>query len=58
MELQMTAHEKELMKSLLHQFIGEALVGIRHSRVRDFKEKLEEEEQTAEALLTKISNLN
>ncbi|HOW84085.1 MAG TPA: hypothetical protein PK573_16095 [Spirochaetota bacterium] len=58
MELSMTPNEKELMKTLLHQFIGEAMVGIRHSRIRDYREKLEEEEQAAEALLKKISNLN
>jgi len=34
------------------------MVGIRHSRIRDYREKLEEEEQAAEALLKKISNLN
>ncbi len=54
----MTGDEKELMKSLLHQYIGETLVEIRHSKIRDFKERLKEEEQTAEVLLAKISNMN
>ncbi|HOO73563.1 MAG TPA: hypothetical protein PK926_17520 [Spirochaetota bacterium] len=58
MELSMTGDEKELMKSLLHQYIGETLVEIRHSKIRDFKERLKEEEQTAEVLLAKISNMN
>ncbi|HSA14875.1 MAG TPA: hypothetical protein P5346_09040 [Spirochaetota bacterium] len=58
MELSMTPNEKELMRSLLHQYIGETMVEIRHSKIHEFKESLKDEEKTAESLLAKISNLH
>ncbi|TAL37393.1 MAG: hypothetical protein EPN93_05845 [Spirochaetes bacterium] len=54
MNFDLNPQEKELLVALLHRYISETLVEIRHTHHRDFRVALEKDEEMVEGMLDRL----
>ncbi len=54
MQFEVSSQEKELLVALLHRYVSEMLVEIRHTHHREFRDALQKDEEVVESMLDRL----
>jgi hypothetical protein len=54
MQFEVNTQEKELLVALLHRYVSETLVEIRHASRREFRDALQKDEEVVESMLDRL----